>query len=251
MPTSPTPATHQGTGANHGDSFSNLLLAALPDHESLAPLLERTELRQDDTIYRTGASITHYVFPLRGIISAVKEMAQGAMEIGAVGREGMVGIPALLGVPISTSRVFAQTPVVADQLSVEALMRHLKASKGARGLLLRYVHAVHEEAGQSILCARFHSLEERCARFLLVAHDRLGSDDMPLKQRFLSYMLGVHRPAVTIAAGALQKERVIHYTRGHIEVLDRAGLERMACECYAVTRKTYRRARLGWASPPA
>jgi Mn-dependent DtxR family transcriptional regulator len=90
-------------------------------------------------------------------------------------------------------------------------------------------------------------LEGRCARFLLIAHDRLGSDDMPLKQLFLSHMLGVHRPAVSLAAGALQKDQLIRYRRGHIEVLDRAGLERTACQCYKVTRETYRRARLPWA----
>jgi CRP-like cAMP-binding protein len=168
-----------------------------------------------------------------------------------VGLEGIVGIPALLGVPISTARIFAQTPLVADRLSVDALKACVEASTGAHDLLLRYVYAVHEEACQSILCARFHALEERCARLLLVAHDRVGRDDLPLKQEFLAHMLGVHRPAVSIAAGALQNERLIRYHRGHIGLLDRAGLERRACECYAVTRKTYRRARLDWATSAA
>jgi CRP-like cAMP-binding protein len=246
MRTSQPPSTNRGADADPNGRLTNHLFAALPDRESLAPFLERTELRQDVTIYEAGASVAHYLFPLRGIISIVKETAHGAMEVGAVGLEGMVGVSALLRVPITTARIFAQTPVIADRLSVEALNAHFEASTGTRDLLLRYVHAVHEDACRSILCARFHPLEERCARLLLVAHDRVGRDDIPLKQEFLAHMLGVHRPGVSIAAGALQKERLIHYRRGHIEVLDRAGLERMACECYAGSRETYRRARLAW-----
>jgi CRP-like cAMP-binding protein len=246
MRTSLPPPTNRGPGHDPSARFTNHLFAALPDRESLAPLLERTELQQDETIYEAGASITHYLFPVRGIISVVKEAAHGAMEVGAAGVEGMVGISALLAIPISTGRIFAQTAVVADRLGVDALNAHFEASADARDLLLRYVHAVHEEACQSILCARFHALEERCARMLLVAHDRVGRNDIPLKQEFLAHMLGVHRPAVSIAAGALQKERLIHYHRGHIEVLDRPGLEQMACECYAATQATYRRARLPW-----
>lgn len=224
----------------------NLLLTALPDWESLAPSLERRTLETDETIYDRGMSITHCVFPLGGIISVVRETSHGTIEVGATGLEGVAGVAALLGVPISTDRIFAQTPVVADFLRLDVLGAFLRASAGARDVVLRYVYAVHDEACQSLLCARFHKVEERCARFLMIAHDRLGSDTMPLKQRFLSYMLGVHRPVVSLAAEALQKRELIRYSRGHVRILDRTGLEQASCECYTVVRENYRRARLRW-----
>jgi CRP-like cAMP-binding protein len=239
-------STRGVAGAEPGASVTNLLLAALPGRESLTPFLERAALEPDETIYQVGDSITRCVFPLRGIVSVVKETPRGGMEVGTAGVEGMAGIPALLGVPISMARVFAQTPLVADYVSVELMGNLMAASPAARDLLLRYVHAVHEEACQSIFCARFHTLEERCARWLLLAHDRLGSDTMPLKQRFLSNMLGVHRPAVSVAASALQEAGLIHYSRGHVAIRDREGLERASCECYAAARETFRRARLPW-----
>lgn len=244
--TPPTGRTHQGPDAERGASFTNLLIATVPNRESLAPFLERIHLEPDAPIYAVGDTITHYVFPIAGIVSVVKETAHGTMEVGTAGLEGMVGIPALLGVPICTARIFAQTPVVADRVRVDVFGGLVAASEAARGHLLRYVNAVHEEACQGVLCARFHTLEERCARWLLLSHDRLGSDAMPLKQRFLSHMLGVHRPAVSVAAGRLRKAGLIQYSRGHVEVLDRARLEEASCECYDVTRELYRRARLAW-----
>jgi CRP-like cAMP-binding protein len=111
-------------------------------------------------------------------------------------------------------------------------------------LLLRYAEAYLEEVSQSVACNRLHTLEERCARWLLMTHDRTGADEMKLKQRFLSYMLGVHRPAVSLAAGALQKAGIIKYSRGTIRVLDRAALEAASCGCYERGRQGYARARL-------
>jgi CRP-like cAMP-binding protein len=239
-------STRQGPEAEPAASFTNLLLAALQDRELVAPFLERTTLEPDETIYAVGDCITHYVFPIRGIVSVVKETSRGAMEVGTAGVEGMAGIPALLGVPISTARIFAQTSSVVDRVSVEVVDGLMATSRSTRDVLLRYVHAVHEEACQSIFCARFHTLEERCARWLLLSHDRLGSEAMPFKQRFMSNMLGVHRPAVSVAAGALQKEGLIHYTRGRVEIRDLEGLQRASCDCYAINRETYRRARLLW-----
>lgn len=234
-----------GRAAHLGSpTHDNLLFAALPDRARLTPLLERIELPTEHTIYDFGAPITHYVFPLSGVVSLVKETQSGTVEVGTVGREGMVGIPALLGVRVASTRVFAQSVFVADRIEVDDLDAVIEASPATRHLLLRYVHAFHDEVSQSVACNRLHSLEERCARWLLITRDRTGNDVMQLKQRFLSYMLGVHRPAVSLAAGALQRAGLIRYSRGTITILDPDGLEDAACECYAVGRQAYARARL-------
>jgi CRP-like cAMP-binding protein len=228
---------------------ANLLLAAMPDQARLAPLIERVELPIERTIYEANAPITHYIFPVRGVVSMVKEMHVGVVEVGTVGPEGMVGMSALLGVKQATTRIFAQSTLTLDRIATADLDVLFETSPEIRHLLLRYVHAFHEEVAQSVVCNRLHSLEERCARWLLMTHDRTGSDTMQLKQRFLSYMLGVHRPAVSLAAGALQRAGFIHYTRGSITIVDRAGLEEASCECYAIGRDAFARARVSLPGP--
>ena len=238
------PRTHEAPHPN------NLLLAALPEHERLSGLMERVEVGMEENLYDAGATVTHYVFPARGsVVSMVKEMQGGTVEVGTVGNEGMIGISALLGVRTIGTRAFAQSPGAFDLIRVEDLNAAMERSPETRRVLLRYVHAFHEEVAQSVACNRLHSLEERCARWLLVSSDRTGSDTMPLKQRFLSYMLGVHRPAVSLAAGALQKAGLIRYRRGMITILDRAGLRDAACECYAFGRNAFSRGRLALQAP--
>jgi CRP-like cAMP-binding protein len=228
----------------------NLLLAALPEHERLSELTERIDVGMEENLYDAGATVTHYVFPVRGaVVSMVKEMQGGTVEVGTVGNEGMIGISALLGVRAIGTRVFAQSRGSFDLLRVEDLDAAMERSPETRHVLLRYVQAFHEEVAQSVACNRLHSLEERCARWLLMTSDRTGSETMQLKQRFLSYMLGVHRPAVSLAAGALQKAGLIRYRRGQITILDRAGLEDAACECYVSGRNAFARARLTLRSP--
>ena len=222
----------------------NLLLAALPDQTRLAPLLERVSISRDETLYARGATITHYVFPLRGVTSIVKELEVGTVEIGTVGPEGMLGVSALLGMPVTTARIFAQSDLVVDRIPVEELDAVAQSSPGTQRILLRYVNAFHEEVSLTVACNRLHSLEQRLARWLLLTHDRLGGTTMPLKQRFLAYMLGVRRPAVSLSAGALQAAGVIQYSRGKITILDRAGLESAACECYPLGQQAYQP--LGW-----
>lgn len=222
----------------------NLLLAALPDPGRLAPLLTRVELPPDATLYDYGAPLTHYVFPVRGIVSLVKEMRHGTVEVGTVGREGMIAMAALLGVRSATTRIFAQSELVAYRIAVDDLDAEMARSAGARSILMRYAHAFHEEVAQSVACNRLHSLEERCARWLLLTHDRTGSEVLHLKQRFLSYMLGVHRPAVSLAAGALQRAGMIRYSRGRVTIIDRSALEDASCECYELGRRGYATARL-------
>jgi CRP-like cAMP-binding protein len=230
----------------------NLLLASLPDREKLASLTERVELEIEENLYQAGDAITHYVFPVKGgVVSMVKEMQGGTVEVGTVGHEGMIGISALLGIRTIGTRVFAQSQSQFDRIAVDDLDTLMDRSPGTRHVLLRYVHAFHEEVSQSVACNRLHSLEERCARWLLMTHDRTGSDTMMLKQRFLSYMLGVHRPAVSLAAGALQKAGFIKYRRGVITIIDRGGLEEAACECYEFGRDAFARARLTIHAPVA
>ena len=154
-----------------------------------------------------------------------------------------VGIPALLGVCTTTTRIFAQSAGVMERVGVDE-MDAMETSPPTRRLLLRYANAFHEEVAQSVACNRLHSLEERCARWLLITHDRTGSDVMYLKQRFLSYMLGVHRPAVSFAASALQRAGIISYRRGTITLLDRSALEEASCACHRLGRDAYARARL-------
>jgi CRP-like cAMP-binding protein len=225
MPHQPLPSRDDSPQPDSQTALDNLLLAALPDAERIASLSERIELGMEEDLYEAGAPVTHYAFPVRGgVVSMVKEMQGGTVEVGTVGYEGMIGIAALLGVRTIGVRVFAQSPSRFDLIRVEDLDAVMESSPATRHVLMRYVHAFHEEIAQSVACNRLHSLEERCARWLLMSHDRTGSDTMQLKQRFLSYMLGVHRPAVSLAAGALQKAGLIRYRRGVITILDRAGL---------------------------
>jgi CRP-like cAMP-binding protein len=223
---------------------SNLLLASMHDIELLAPFLERETIEIEQTIFEMDGPITHYVFPHRGVSSIVKEMREGTVEVGTVGPEGMLGIAALMGVRTCASRIFAQSLMVVDRIEVDHLDGILERSTSTRAILWAYVTAFHEEVSQSVACNRLHTLEERLARWLLISHDRLDCETMPLKQKFLSYMLGVHRPAVSLAAGALQKAGIIRYTRGKITVLDRPALEEAACECYALGVLAYQNARL-------
>jgi CRP-like cAMP-binding protein len=227
--------------------YGNRLLAALPDLARLTPLFERVSYAQDETLYARGARITHYVFPIHGVTSIVKELEHGTVEVGTVGPEGVLGISALLGTPITSARIFAQSDLLADRIPVGDLDAFVQSSPGTQRILWRYVHAFHEEVSLTVACNRLHSLSQRLARWLLMTHDRLGGESMPLKQRFLAYMLGVRRPAVTVAAGTLQTLGAIRYSRGRITVVDRRALENASCECYRLGRAVYP----AWDSPLA
>jgi CRP-like cAMP-binding protein len=228
----------------------NRLLAILPVVDSVRPLLERVTYATGETIYEAGAPLTHYVFPRCGIVSSVHEVPQGAVEVGTAGAEGMVGIAALLGERRNTHHTFAQSLVIADRIEVEALDARLAPSLDSRAVLFRYVNTVHHETLQYAVCNRLHSVEERLARWLLLSHDRHGTDLMPITQLFLSNMLGVYRPRVSLAAAILRKAGLIRYTRGHLEVRDRPGLESVACECYAIARALFHDAGLPWGRQP-
>jgi CRP-like cAMP-binding protein len=214
----------------------NRLLAALAEEEldQLLPVLESVPLVDGMPIYEPNTPISEVYFPISGIVSLVSEMREGTVEVGTVGREGMTGLPLVLHATTMPSRAFVQVPGHAYRMRGADLLTALRRSSRIERLVYRYALALFDQAAQHAACNRLHALEERCARWLLMTHDRVDGDVLPLKQQFLAEMLGVHRPAVTIAAGALQKAGVIRYTRGKVTVLDRKALEEASCECYSI-----------------
>jgi CRP-like cAMP-binding protein len=220
---------------SEGIARNRLLAALAPEElERLVPDLEFVPLPVGMPIYEPHHTISHVYFPTSGIISMVSEMPEGTVEVGTVGLEGMTGLPLVLKARTMPTRAFVQVPGHAYRLSDVDLFRAMESSPRFERLLYRYVLALFDQTAQHAACNRLHSLEERCARWLLMTHDRVDGDVLHLKQQFLAEMLGVHRPAVTLAAGALQKAGVIRYTRGKVTVLDRSALERASCGCYAI-----------------
>jgi CRP-like cAMP-binding protein len=230
---------------------TSLLLSGLQETERLllAPLLTLVALEPEQVLYEAGARIEYIYFPRRGAVSLTRTQDGRVVEVGTVGREGIVGSSVLLLTPMSASRTFVQFGGDAERMRTADLMEAVAGSTLLERLLLRYVHAFYDEVSQSVVCNRIHTLEERCARWLLITHDRLCVDVLPIKQRFLAYMLGVHRPAATLAVNNLQRTKLISTTRGQITIRDRDGLEAAACGCYAATRDTYSDARVVYGSP--
>lgn len=217
----------------------NRLLAALPQavFQRLRPNLGRVDLRQGEVIFRIDAPIVHLHFVERGLISLVKTMRDGrTVEIGAIGREGGAGCGALLGMERAILDAIVQVPGTALRVRCDTLRDELANSEAARRLVQRYVRFAVGELAQTAACNRLHSLEERCCRWLLIAHDSAGSDAFPLTHEFLAMMLGARRAGVSLAAKNLQKAGLIRYSRGCVTVVDRPGLEAAACECYGTVR---------------
>jgi CRP-like cAMP-binding protein len=214
----------------------NGLLDVLPvrDAQRILTLLEPVPLPEAMTIHEPHVPITDVYFVCTGVISMVSEMDEGTVEVNTVGCEGMTGLPLVLGATTMATRAFVQVPGDALRMHGDDLLRAMRDVPSFDRLLRRYALALFEQATQHAACNRLHSLEERCARWLLMTHDRVEGDVLPLKQQFLAEMLGVHRPAVTLAAGALQRAGIIRYTRGKVTVLDRPALERASCGCYRI-----------------
>lgn len=222
----------------------NRLLAALPpaELETLRPHLEGVELEQRQGLFEPAMPIPYVYFPETAVISLTSILRDGAtVEIGTTGREGMVGLPVFLGENVGTVRAFAQIPGTAARMESGAFARLAGASAVFHELLLRYTHAFLTQVAQTAACNGAHLMEQRCARWLLMTHDRVEGDEFPLTHEFLAYMLGVRRAGVTLAMGGLQDAQLVRYVRGRVTVADRAGLERVSCECYAVVRAQYDR----------
>jgi len=214
----------------------NRLLAALPPAEAawFLPRLLPVHLRHAERLYGMGEPIPHVYFPTTALVSLMVVLEDGKqVEMAAVGREGMAGLPVALGSDTDGHVAMAQIAGDALRLETGAFRAALAELAGLRAVLGRYSLALLTQAGQSAACNGAHAIAERCARWLLEAHDRVGSDRFTLTQDFLAAMLGVRRPSVTIAAGMLQQAGMITYHRGVVTILDRERLEASACECYA------------------
>jgi len=222
----------------------NQLLAALPPDELARwhPHLEPVELPLGGVLHEAGGPMSHVYFPTTAIISLLYVMEDGASaEIAVVGNDGIVGISLFMGGQSTLSRAVVQSAGHGFRLRADLMMREFDRAGPVMHLLLRYTQALISQMAQTAACNRHHSLDQQLCRWLLLSLDRLDSNELIMTQELIANMLGVRREGVTEAAGKLRKAGLIRYRRGHIVVLDRAGLERRSCECYAVVRKEYER----------
>ena len=217
----------------------NHLLAALPATvlERIAPFLELTELPLARVLYESGDTLRHVYFPTDSIVSLLYVMANGASaEIAVVGNEGVVGVALFMGGESTTSRAIVQSAGSAYRLLGRRFKEEVNRHSELLHLMLHYTQALITQMAQTAVCNRHHSIDQQLCRWLLLSMDRLAGDDLNMTQELIANMLGVRREGVTDAAGRLQKLGVIAYSRGHIRVLDRARLEQLSCECYAVVK---------------
>ena len=222
--------------------YRNRILAALPPDELavLGPVLERANLVTRRVLCDSGKPIPAVCFPEDAVVSSLSVMADGsAVETATIGNEGMTGLALFHGVDETPEQSFVQVPGIGHLVSADAFREALPRCPTLGGQLHRFAQALYSLVAQSSGCNRKHAVDQRCARWLLLVHDRVGRDRIELTQLFLSQMLGVRRATVTVAAGVLQKAGAIRYSRGRITVVDRALLEAASCECYAVIRRTF------------
>ena len=223
---------------------TNRLLGLLQprDYARLRPHLHRISLEYRQSLYRAHRPIGFVYFIETGVGSLVNTMANGqASEVGTVGNEGVVGLPLVLGDDRAPTSVYIQVPGAGLRMKAAVFHKELERSASMRTVMLHFAHAFFNQVAQSAACNQFHSLEQRCCRWLLMTHDRMQSDEFLLTQEFLAMMLGVRRTGVTAAAGALQRAGLIRYKRGNVTIVDRRGLKRRSCECYGVSKKEFDR----------
>jgi len=226
------------------DPHTNRLLGLLPprDYQRLRPHLQHIPLKYRQSLYRANESIEFVYFIETGVGSLVNTMKNGdAAEVGTIGNEGVVGMPLLLGDNRAPTSVYVQVPGAGLRMRATLFNKELARSALMRTVMLRYAHAFFNQVAQSAACNQFHSLEQRCCRWLLMTHDRMQSDEFLLTQEFLAMMLGVQRTGVTAAAGILQRVGIIRYKRGNVTIIDRRALIRRSCECYGVSKREFDR----------
>ncbi len=222
----------------------NHLLAALPAEifERIAPNLEQVAMPLGEALYESGSKLHHVYFPTTSIVSLSYVMENGASaEIAGVGNEGVVGVALFMGGDTTPSRAIVHTAGYGYRLKERLMMEEFNRAGPMMRLMLRYTQALITQMSQTAVCNRHHSMEQQMCRWLLLTLDRLPSQELIMTQELIASMLGVRREGITETAGDLQRAGLISYRRGHITVLNRAGLELRACECYNVVKKEFRR----------
>jgi CRP-like cAMP-binding protein len=230
--------------ASKPDPVPNSFLAALPrkDYLRMAKHLKPVDLAYGQILYEPGGLLRHVYFPTHSLISLLTLVdARLALEVGMVGSEGMIGFPLGLGIARSQVRALVQGSGLALKMSAAQFSRQLTLSVPLRKELGRYTSALMAQISQTAGCNRFHVVDSRLVRWLLMTRDRMRTTDIHLTHEFLGHMLGVRREGVTEAAGKLQKAGLIKYSHGHIHILDEKGLEKAACACYKSIKETHQR----------
>ncbi|QKE39709.2 Crp/Fnr family transcriptional regulator [Ferrovum myxofaciens] len=226
------------------DPRQNHLLAALPeeDYAYFSPFLEGVQMPLGEVLYESGMQMRHVYFPVDSIVSLLYVMEDGSSaEIAVVGNEGIVGVSLFMGGETTPSRAVVQSAGNAYRLKGQFLKNEFFRAGPMQHLLLRYTQALLTQMAQTAVCNRHHTLDQQFCRWLLLSLDRLPSNELIMTQELIAAMLGVRREGVTEAAGNVQKAGLIKYSRGHITILDRVGLEKRVCECYAVVKKEFDR----------
>ena len=226
------------------DPNQNHLLAAMPDadFDRLAPYLELVPMLLGDVLHESGGRLQHVYFPTTSIVSLHYVLENGSSsEIAGVGNEGVLGVSLFMGGNTTPSRAVVQTGGHGYRLKNLILMEEFNRAGPVLRLLLRYTQALITQLSQTAVCNRHHSVEQQLCRWLLLTADRVPSNELTMTQELIANMLGVRREGVTEAAGKLQSLGFIRYRRGHITVVDRAGLEGNVCECYGVVKKEFAR----------
>jgi CRP-like cAMP-binding protein len=235
---------HLVTMSTTPDPRSNQLLASLPDDalQEWLPHLERVPMPLGQVLYESGRTLSHVTFPIDAIVSLLYVMENGASaEIAVVGNEGVVGISLFMGGGSTPSRAVVQSAGEGYRLKAQVVQESFNRSGPVMHLLLRYTQALITQMAQTAVCNRHHTVDQQLCRWLLLSLDRLQGSELLMTQELIANMLGVRREGVTEGALKLQHAGLIRYSRGHISVIDRAGLEKRTCECYAVVKHEYDR----------
>jgi CRP-like cAMP-binding protein len=243
-----TASARDGTGRgsastrkdSDGNQVYNEILLALPRTESDAvlPKVEFVRLKLHQVIHEAGETLKSVYFCNSGMFSILNVMPDGkSVEVGLIGKEGVSGTPVVAGFRTSHTRAVVQAEATAFRMDADALRTLLPKCPTLERQMNRYAQLLAVQVTQIAACNRLHEVNERLARWLLMTQDRVGSEHLPLTQEFLAQMLGTRRSSVTVSAGVLQKAGLIAYTRGHVTIHDRGGLEEAACDCYALLQR--------------
>lgn len=230
------PSRIEGDGNGVGNKI--LLSLAPEEYDQVMPKLELVRLKLHHVIYEAGETIKSAYFVNSGLISVLAVQAdRKSVEVGLIGSEGFTGLPVLVGYRSSPNRLITQGEGTAYRCDAETLRQLARQLPGLEQQLHRFGQRLAMQTTQIAACNRLHEVEERLARWVLMSHDRIASDHLPLTQEFLAQMLGTRRASVTVAASVLQKKGMISYTRGNVKILNRQKLERAACDCYGIVQR--------------